>query len=72
MATFIIGLAILIVGAAVYGRFCERIFRPAQSGLRQLRWLKLHRKRQTHGEHGSVFFKPSVILRSVCDEESRE
>ena len=28
MATFIIGLAILIVGAAVYGRFCERIFRP--------------------------------------------
>ncbi len=28
MATFIIGLAILIVGAAVYGRFCEHIFRP--------------------------------------------
>ena len=28
MATFIIGLAILIVGAAVYGSFCERIFRP--------------------------------------------
>ena len=27
MATFIIGLAILIVGAAVYGRFCEHIFR---------------------------------------------
>ena len=28
MATFIIGLAILIVGAAVYGRLCEHIFRP--------------------------------------------
>ena len=28
MATFIIGLAILMVGAAVYGRFCEHIFRP--------------------------------------------
>ena len=28
MATFIIGLAILIVGATVYGRFCEHIFRP--------------------------------------------
>ena len=25
-----------------------------------------------HALHGSVFFKPSVILRSVCGEESRE
>ncbi len=28
MATFLIGLAILIVGAAVYGKFCERVFGP--------------------------------------------
>ena len=28
MATFILGLAILVIGAAVYGRFCERIFGP--------------------------------------------
>ena len=25
-----------------------------------------------HALHGSVFFKPSVILRSVCGKESRE
>ncbi|MCI2057050.1 MAG: carbon starvation protein A [Oscillibacter sp.] len=28
MVTFIIGLAILFVGAAVYGKFCEKIFGP--------------------------------------------
>ena len=28
MATFLIGIAILIVGGAVYGRFTEKIFRP--------------------------------------------
>ncbi|MBR6823581.1 MAG: carbon starvation protein A [Firmicutes bacterium] len=28
MLTFIIGLAILFIGGAVYGRFCERIFGP--------------------------------------------
>jgi carbon starvation protein CstA len=28
MITFIIGLVILIAGAAIYGRFCERIFGP--------------------------------------------
>ena len=28
MATFLIGLAILVIGAAVYGRFCERVFGP--------------------------------------------
>jgi carbon starvation protein CstA len=28
MVTFLIGLAILIGGAAVYGRFCEKVFGP--------------------------------------------
>lgn len=28
MATFIIGLVILFVGAAVYGKFCEKVFGP--------------------------------------------
>ena len=28
MATFLIGLVILIVGAAVYGKFCEKVFGP--------------------------------------------
>ena len=28
MATFIIGLVILIGGAALYGRFCEKVFGP--------------------------------------------
>lgn len=28
MITFIIGLVILFVGAAIYGRFCERVFGP--------------------------------------------
>ncbi len=28
MITFLIGLAILIVGAALYGRFCEKVFGP--------------------------------------------
>ena len=28
MATFILGLVILFVGAAVYGRFCEKVFGP--------------------------------------------
>lgn len=28
MVTFIIGLAILFVGAALYGKFCERVFGP--------------------------------------------
>ncbi len=28
MATFILGLVILFVGAALYGRFCERVFGP--------------------------------------------
>ena len=28
MVTFIIGLVILVVGAALYGRFCEKIFGP--------------------------------------------
>ena len=27
MATFIIGLVILFVGAAIYGKFCEHVFR---------------------------------------------
>ena len=28
MLTFVIGIAILIVGAALYGRFCEKVFGP--------------------------------------------
>ena len=28
MATFVLGLVILFVGAAVYGRFCEKVFGP--------------------------------------------
>ena len=28
MITFIIGLAILFVGAALYGKFCEKVFGP--------------------------------------------
>ena len=28
MTTFIIGLVILIGGAALYGRFCEKVFGP--------------------------------------------
>ena len=28
MATFIIGLVILFGGAALYGRFCEKVFGP--------------------------------------------
>lgn len=28
MATFILGLVILVVGAAVYGKFCEKVFGP--------------------------------------------
>ncbi len=28
MATFLLGMVILVVGAALYGRLCERIFRP--------------------------------------------
>ena len=28
MATFLIGLAILIAGGAVYGKVCEKIFSP--------------------------------------------
>ena len=28
MATFLIGLVILIAGAAVYGKFCEKVFGP--------------------------------------------
>lgn len=28
MITFVIGLVILFVGAALYGRFCERVFGP--------------------------------------------
>ena len=28
MITFVIGLVILIVGAAIYGRFCEKVFGP--------------------------------------------
>ena len=28
MTTFIIGLVILFVGAAVYGKFCEKVFGP--------------------------------------------
>ena len=28
MATFIIGLVILFVGAAIYGKFCEKVFGP--------------------------------------------
>ncbi len=31
MTTFLIGLAILIVGAAIYGRFCESFMRPNAS-----------------------------------------
>ena len=28
MITFIAGLIILVVGAMLYGRFCERVFQP--------------------------------------------
>ena len=28
MITFIIGLVILFVGAALYGKFCEHVFGP--------------------------------------------
>ena len=28
MATFLIGLVILFVGAALYGKFCEKVFGP--------------------------------------------
>jgi len=28
MATFLIGLVILVAGAALYGKFCERVFGP--------------------------------------------
>ncbi|NLN14484.1 MAG: carbon starvation protein A, partial [Tissierellia bacterium] len=28
MVTFLLGLAILIVGGAIYGRYCERVFGP--------------------------------------------
>ena len=28
MATFILGLVILFVGAALYGKFCEKVFGP--------------------------------------------
>ena len=28
MATFILGIAILILGGAIYGRFCEKVFEP--------------------------------------------
>ncbi|HJB75791.1 MAG TPA: carbon starvation protein A, partial [Candidatus Oscillibacter avistercoris] len=28
MATFAIGLVILFVGAALYGKFCEKVFGP--------------------------------------------
>lgn len=28
MATFIIGLIILVCGGALYGRFCEKVFEP--------------------------------------------
>ena len=31
MITFIIGLVILIVGAAIYGSICERIMKPSAS-----------------------------------------
>ena len=29
MATFLIGLVILFVGAAIYGKFCEKVFDPS-------------------------------------------
>ena len=28
MATFLLGLVILVAGAAVYGKFCEKVFGP--------------------------------------------
>ena len=28
MATFVLGLVILFVGAAIYGKFCEKVFGP--------------------------------------------
>ena len=28
MATFVVGLVILFVGAALYGKFCEKVFGP--------------------------------------------
>ena len=28
MATFLIGLVVLFVGAAIYGKFCEKVFGP--------------------------------------------
>ena len=28
MATFVLGLVILFVGAALYGKFCEKVFGP--------------------------------------------
>ena len=28
MVTFLIGLVILVVGAAIYGKFCENVFGP--------------------------------------------
>ncbi len=31
LITFIIGLVILIVGAAIYGSFCERVMKPNAS-----------------------------------------
>ena len=31
MATFIIGLIILIVGGALYGKLCERVIKPTDN-----------------------------------------
>ncbi len=31
MATFLIGLVVLFVGAAIYGKFCEKVFGPELS-----------------------------------------
>ncbi len=32
MATFLIGLVVLFVGAAIYGKFCEKVFGPDEKG----------------------------------------
>ena len=39
MATFLIGLVVLFVGAAIYGKFCEKVFGPEDPDILHLNVL---------------------------------
>lgn len=52
MITFIIGLVILFVGAALYGKFCEHVFGPDDPG-------RFHRDGMGSRSHGRLQPGPS-------------